>query len=88
MGESVTPFGRGFGTAGEWLELDRRHVWHPYTQAKTADPPLPVVAGEGAWLVLADGRRRQRSVELVGFTKPVGEDFVEWLAKGVAPRVR
>ena len=24
---------------------------------QTAEPPLPVVAGEGAWLVLADGRR-------------------------------
>jgi len=57
MGESVTPSDRGFGTADEWLELDRRHVWHPYTQARTADPPLPVVAGEGSWLVLADGRR-------------------------------
>ncbi|KAB2961910.1 MAG: adenosylmethionine--8-amino-7-oxononanoate transaminase [Thermoanaerobaculia bacterium] len=41
----------------DWLELDRRHVWHPYTQMGNADPPLPVVAGEGAWLVLADGRR-------------------------------
>jgi adenosylmethionine-8-amino-7-oxononanoate aminotransferase len=57
MGESGSALDRGFGTAGEWLELDRRHVWHPYTQAKTAGPPLPVVAGEGAWLVLADGRR-------------------------------
>lgn len=53
----MIPPGNGPGTADEWLELDRRHVWHPYTQAKTADPPLPVVAGEGAWLVLADGRR-------------------------------
>ena len=41
----------------DWLELDRRHVWHPYTQAKTAPPPLPVVRAEGAWLELADGRR-------------------------------
>lgn len=40
-----------------WQELDRRHVWHPYTQMKTAGAPLAVVAGEGAWLVLADGRR-------------------------------
>ena len=32
--------------ATDWLELDRRHVWHPYTQMRTADPPLPVVAGE------------------------------------------
>jgi adenosylmethionine-8-amino-7-oxononanoate aminotransferase len=40
-----------------WQELDRLHVWHPYTQMKSSEAPLPVVAGEGAWLVLADGRR-------------------------------
>lgn len=36
---------------------DRRVVWHPYTQAQTAPPPLPVVAGKGAWLELEDGSR-------------------------------
>ena len=41
----------------DWLEMDRRHVWHPYTQHATAEPPLPVVGGEGAYLVLADGTR-------------------------------
>lgn len=41
----------------DWLELDRRHVWHPYTQMLTAPEPLPVVRGRGAWLELADGRR-------------------------------
>jgi adenosylmethionine---8-amino-7-oxononanoate aminotransferase len=40
-----------------WLEADRRYVWHPYTQMRTAPPPLPVVRGEGAYLVTADGRR-------------------------------
>jgi len=40
-----------------WLEADRRHVWHPYTQMRTAPPPLAVVRGEGAYLVTADGRR-------------------------------
>jgi adenosylmethionine---8-amino-7-oxononanoate aminotransferase len=39
------------------LARDARHVWHPFTQAQTAAPPLPVVAAEGSWLVLADGRR-------------------------------
>jgi adenosylmethionine-8-amino-7-oxononanoate aminotransferase len=41
----------------DWLALDRAHVWHPYTQMQTAEPPLAVVRGEGAWLELADGRR-------------------------------
>ena len=33
------------------------HLWHPFTQVATATPPLRVVAAEGAWLQLADGRR-------------------------------
>ena len=33
------------------------HLWHPFVQAATADPPLRVVRGEGAELVLDDGRR-------------------------------
>ncbi len=33
------------------------HLWHPFTQVATADPPLRVVRGEGALLELEDGRR-------------------------------
>ncbi|MEZ4272439.1 MAG: adenosylmethionine--8-amino-7-oxononanoate transaminase [Myxococcota bacterium] len=40
-----------------WTELDRRHSWHPYTRHGIAGEPLPVVAAQGAWLELADGRR-------------------------------
>lgn len=40
-----------------WLRADREFVWHPYTQMRTAPPPLPVVRGEGAYLITADGRR-------------------------------
>ena len=43
--------------APDWIELDRRHVWHPYTQALTAPPPLPVLKAEGVWLHTADGRK-------------------------------
>ncbi len=41
------------------LALDRAHVWHPFTQMKVheADPPVPVVGGEGCDLLLADGSR-------------------------------
>lgn len=43
----------------ERLALDRAHVWHPFTQMKVheADPPVPVVGGEGCDLLLADGNR-------------------------------
>lgn len=41
----------------DWIELDKRHVWHPYTQARTAPDPLPVERAEGAWLITPDGRR-------------------------------
>ena len=33
------------------------HLWHPFTQVATALPPLRVVRGEGAELILDDGRR-------------------------------
>jgi adenosylmethionine-8-amino-7-oxononanoate aminotransferase len=35
---------------------DRRHVWHPYTQHGAADPPIPIVRAEGAYLVDEKGR--------------------------------
>lgn len=38
------------------LELDKRHVWHPFTQEATAPDPLPVVRASGASLFLEDGR--------------------------------
>jgi adenosylmethionine-8-amino-7-oxononanoate aminotransferase len=43
---------------------DLRHLWHPCTQMHDHDitgkgsvPMLPIVRGEGAWLIDADGRR-------------------------------
>ncbi|MDO8795735.1 MAG: adenosylmethionine--8-amino-7-oxononanoate transaminase [Vicinamibacterales bacterium] len=42
---------------GDLVERDRAVVWHPYTQARTSRPPLPIVGGAGAWLHTADGRR-------------------------------
>lgn len=32
-------------------------IWHPFTQAQTAPPPLEVVSGSGSYLTLADGRK-------------------------------
>ena len=39
-----------------WLELDRRHAWHPYAHAIAADPVYPVASARGVHLQLADGR--------------------------------
>lgn len=37
-------------------DLDKRHVWHPFTQAKTALPPIPINRASGAKLYAEDGR--------------------------------
>jgi adenosylmethionine---8-amino-7-oxononanoate aminotransferase len=39
------------------LELDRAHIWHPYTQARTAPLPVPIVRAKGVYLYTADGRQ-------------------------------
>ncbi len=43
----------------ELQELDRRHVWHPFTQMSEweATPPLVMERGEGCWLIDTDGNR-------------------------------
>ncbi|MCB1877536.1 MAG: adenosylmethionine--8-amino-7-oxononanoate transaminase [Chromatiales bacterium] len=38
------------------VSKDRRHVWHPFTQEKTAPDPIPIARGEGPWLYGTDGR--------------------------------
>jgi adenosylmethionine-8-amino-7-oxononanoate aminotransferase len=39
------------------VERDLKVIWHPYTQMKTAQPPIPIVRGEGAYLYAEDGKR-------------------------------
>jgi adenosylmethionine-8-amino-7-oxononanoate aminotransferase len=39
-----------------WTQAGLDHVWLPYTQMKTARPPLAVARTEGCRIVLADGR--------------------------------
>ena len=39
------------------VERDRMHSWHPYTQALTQPPPLPVVKASGVYLYTEDGRK-------------------------------
>ncbi|MEL6972545.1 MAG: aminotransferase class III-fold pyridoxal phosphate-dependent enzyme, partial [Bacteroidota bacterium] len=38
-------------------QRDATVIWHPYTQMKTAAAPLPIVKGEGAYLIDENGRR-------------------------------
>lgn len=39
------------------LAFDRDHLWHPYTSISSPLPAYPVIAAEGVYLELADGRR-------------------------------
>lgn len=38
-----------------WQEQGSAHLWHPYTQMKTAPAPLPITRAQGAYLYTADG---------------------------------
>ncbi|WP_305909871.1 adenosylmethionine--8-amino-7-oxononanoate transaminase [Methylomarinum sp. Ch1-1] len=40
----------------ELLDLDRRHIWHPYTSIPAQQPVYPVASASGVTLTLADGR--------------------------------
>lgn len=39
------------------LSLDRRHIWHPFTQERTAPAPDEAVGAKGAYIFTRDGRR-------------------------------
>ena len=43
-------------TGDDITALDARHVWHPFTQARTAAPPIPIRSGRGSRLLADDGR--------------------------------
>jgi adenosylmethionine-8-amino-7-oxononanoate aminotransferase len=38
------------------INRDLKVIWHPYTQMKTAQPPVPIVRGEGACLFDENGK--------------------------------
>ena len=48
-------------SAEETVRLDRKHLWHPFTPNSVwMDPafhPVSIVAGEGSWLMDAQGKR-------------------------------
>ena len=43
-------------TLPDWYAAGLAHIWLPYAQMKTANPPLPVVRTRGSRIVLADER--------------------------------
>jgi adenosylmethionine---8-amino-7-oxononanoate aminotransferase len=49
-------YNTGLMDRNHWYEAGLGHVWLPYAQMKTAQPPLPVVRTHGCRIVLADGR--------------------------------
>ena len=40
----------------DFLDLDRRHVWHPYTQHATEAPAIAIARASGASLFTPEGR--------------------------------
>jgi adenosylmethionine-8-amino-7-oxononanoate aminotransferase len=44
------------GSGQPWYEAGLRHVWLPYSQMRTASPPLACARTHGSRIVLADGR--------------------------------
>ncbi len=41
----------------EWIDLDEKHVWHPFTQVQTEASPVGIERGEGVYLETFDGRK-------------------------------
>ena len=39
------------------IDRDNAVNWHPYTQMQTSNSPIPIVKGDGAWLIADDGSR-------------------------------
>jgi adenosylmethionine-8-amino-7-oxononanoate aminotransferase len=46
-----------FGAMASLSDRDKKVIWHPYTPQKYAPDPIPVVKGEGAWLIDERGNR-------------------------------
>lgn len=40
-----------------WIERDKKVIWHPYSQMKTIDDPIAIVKGEGSYLIDDEGTK-------------------------------
>jgi len=48
---------KDFFSQSDWLDFERRHVWHPYASMQQPLQVYPVVAANGVMLEFEDGRR-------------------------------
>lgn len=39
----------------DWLDFEKKHVWHPYASMQTPSPVYPVASAKGVYLQLEDG---------------------------------
>jgi len=39
-----------------WEDLDKKHIWHPFTQMQTAEKPLAITKGKGSLLFDKNGK--------------------------------
>src|SRR5471032_473065 len=66
---------------------DLKVIWHPYTQMKTAQPPMPIVRGQGELLFDENGRKYIDAVSswwvnIHGHSHPyIAQKVAEQLAK-------
>lgn len=44
-----------FAARSSWTLRDQACIWHPFSQAQTAAPPIPIVKGKGAYLYADSG---------------------------------
>ncbi len=44
-------------SSSELVKSDKKSLWHPFTQMQTAQAPLPICRGEGAYLITEDDTR-------------------------------
>jgi adenosylmethionine-8-amino-7-oxononanoate aminotransferase len=51
----VRPYTEKIKTMKDLLQKDKKYIWHPYTQAQTAAPPLPIVRGKATQLFDNEG---------------------------------
>lgn len=69
-------------TADQILDIDRQHVWHPYSSFLNPTPVFPVERAEGVYLHLSDGRSLVDGMaswwcQLHGYNHPVLNQAIE-----------